>query len=333
MRASVTSLLLLMFTACGQRIITLDGGLDAGVQDGGAGDAGTDGGLPNDSACEDDAGSGGPPTVVRLVAANTTSGNHQQYEGPGTRIFQALEAEVILVQEFNVDSSTSDGDAYFWSSDRAWVDEAFGPEFHFWRETGADDQIPNGVVSRLPILASGEWTQTHLGGGETRDYVWARIDLPGSRELFVVSVHLYSGTSSGRSAEASELVGLLEANVPACDYLVVGGDLNTDGRGEAAVTTLGQRVVTAGPHPADHAGNTHTNASRARPYDWLLVDEALDALEIPVVIGQSSFPNGLVFDSRVYTPLSEVSPVLQTDSAAGNMQHMAVMRAFAIPAP
>jgi len=36
-----------------------------------------------------------------------------------------------------------------------------------------------------------------------------------------------------------------------------------------------------------------------------------------------------VFDSRVYTPLSDVAPVLSTDSAATNMQHMAVVRDFA----
>ena len=49
---------------------------------------------------------------------------------------------------------------------------------------------------------------------------------------------------------------------------------------------------------------------------------------MPVVIGENSFANGLVFDSRVYTPLSDVAPVVQSDSGATNMQHMAVIRDF-----
>jgi hypothetical protein len=47
-----------------------------------------------------------------------------------------------------------------------------------------------------------------------------------------------------------------------------------------------------------------------------------------VSFASQSFPNGLVFDSRVYTPLSDVSPVLLNDSA--NCQHMAVLKDFYI---
>jgi hypothetical protein len=52
-----------------------------------------------------------------------------------------------------------------------------------------------------------------------------------------------------------------------------------------------------------------------------------------VVIGAASFAPGLVFDSRVYTPLSDVAPVVVGDSGASGMQHMAVIRDFALPAP
>jgi hypothetical protein len=50
-----------------------------------------------------------------------------------------------------------------------------------------------------------------------------------------------------------------------------------------------------------------------------------------VAIGSQSFANGLVFDSRIYTPLADVAPVLQSDCAATNMQHMAVVRDFFVP--
>lgn len=51
---------------------------------------------------------------------------------------------------------------------------------------------------------------------------------------------------------------------------------------------------------------------------------------MPTVIGANSFPNGLVFDSRVYTPIDDVAPCLATDSAATNMQHMAIVKDFSL---
>jgi hypothetical protein len=47
-------------------------------------------------------------------------------------------------------------------------------------------------------------------------------------------------------------------------------------------------------------------------------------------MGTRFFPNGLVFDSRVYSPLSDVSPVQFADSSI--CQHMAVLKDFLIPA-
>jgi hypothetical protein len=41
-----------------------------------------------------------------------------------------------------------------------------------------------------------------------------------------------------------------------------------------------------------------------------------------------SFASGLVFGSRVYTPLADVPPITAADSAADGMQHMPVVRAF-----
>jgi hypothetical protein len=49
------------------------------------------------------------------------------------------------------------------------------------------------------------------------------------------------------------------------------------------------------------------------------------------VIAGKTFPNGLVFDSRVFTPLEGLAPIQKADSAAANMQHMAIVRDFRIP--
>lgn len=39
---------------------------------------------------------------IRIVAANTTSGNNQSYLAPGERIFQGLKPDVVLIQEFTI---------------------------------------------------------------------------------------------------------------------------------------------------------------------------------------------------------------------------------------
>ena len=66
-----------------------------------------------------------------------------------------------------------------------------------------------------------------------RDFAWARIDMPGPKDLWVVSVHLLTSSSGVRNTEATNLVNFIKANVPAGDYLAIGGDFNTDSRTEA----------------------------------------------------------------------------------------------------
>ena len=263
-----------------------------------------------------------PKQTIRTVAANITSGNNQAYEAPGTRILQGLQPDVVMIQEFDVNSSSA-------ADLRSWVDYTFGPEFNYFRENY--NGIPNGVISRWPIVASGSWDDTTIGD---RGFAWARIDIPGEKNLWVVSVHLKasSGSASQRQTQAKQLVAYIQANVPPEDYLLLGGDFNTFSTNEACVRTLGDLLTTAAPHPVDQAGDPDTNANRNEQYDWVLAEPELDSLETPVKIGALSFAHGLVFDSRKFTPLNAVSPVFSGDSGASNMQHMAVVRAFAVPA-
>lgn len=259
---------------------------------------------------------------IRIMAANLTTGNYQSYEDPAKRIFQGLKPDIILIQEFNVgNNTTTEIDAYIQSS--------FGAGYYWMREPG-NEQIPNGVVSRWPFAASGEWSDTAV---KDRDFAWARIDIPGDKDLWAVSIHLLTSGTTERNTEATALKNYINANVPSKDYLVIGGDLNTGSRTEDAIKTLSAIVVTASPYPQDQNGNTNTNAKRTSPYDWVLPDSDLHALKTPLVIGKSTYTNGLVFDSRVYTPLTEVAPVKSTDSSATNMQHMAVVRDFLLRLP
>ena len=287
-----------------------DAGSDGGTgTDGGvdSGDAGTDGGTKSS-------------TLIRLMGANITSGNLQSYDpGHGIRIFQGTRPDVVMIQEFKYGDNSP-------TAIRNFVDTAFGPSFSYYREAGAG--IPNGVISRWPIVAAGEWDDTQVSD---RDFAWARIDVPGPKDLWVVSVHLLTRDSTVRNTEATHLVSLINANIPEGDYLAVGGDFNSDNRSEPLFSTFSQVVATASPYPADHNGNTNTNASRAKPYDHVLVDGDLRQYQVPTVIGGSFFAGGLVVDTRVYTPISEIDPAQSGDSGATSMQHMAVIKDFLIP--
>ncbi|MEI9961581.1 MAG: hypothetical protein WDM76_10760 [Limisphaerales bacterium] len=55
----------------------------------------------------------------------------------------------------------------------------------------------------------------------------------------------------------------------------------------------------------------------------------LTNFETATVLPSHTFPTGLVFDSRVYTPLTDVPPVQSDDS--GQAQHMAVVKDFLMP--
>ncbi|MCP3167504.1 lamin tail domain-containing protein [Myxococcus sp. QH3KD-4-1] len=257
---------------------------------------------------------------LRVMAANLSSGNGQDYDpGHGIRIFQGTDADIIMIQEFNYLTDSA-------ADIRSFVNTAFGSGFSYYREAGA--QIPNGIISRYPIIASGEWDDPQV---TNRDFAWARIDIPGPKDLWAVSVHLLTSNASTRNSEASSLVGRIQANIPAGDYLVIGGDFNTSSRSEACFSTFSQVVSTASPYPADRNGNTNTNAGRNSPYDHVLVDSDLRQYQTSVVIGGSSFANGLVVDTRVYSPIGDLSPAVSGDSGASGMQHMGIIKDFLIP--
>ncbi len=283
---------------------------DAGSPtDGGSADAGSDGESDTDAGY----------TEIRLMAANLSSGNGQDYDpGHGIRLMQGVKPDIVMIQEFNYKSDSA-------ADMRSMVD-MIGAGFYYYRETGA--QIPNGIISRYPIIDSGEWKDAKVSN---RDFAWARIDIPGPRDLWAISVHLLTTSSSNRNAEATQLVGYIQANIPEGDYLAIGGDFNTDSRSEACLTTFKQVVDTAGPHPADKNGKEGTNAGRSKPYDHVLVDSDLRQYQVPTVVGTSTFNNGLVLDSRVYTPISDIYPALSSDSGASSMQHMGVIKTFRTP--
>jgi endonuclease/exonuclease/phosphatase family metal-dependent hydrolase len=296
---------------------------DAGAADTGqpfTDGGGTVDGAPIDSgAFIDGAPDVAAKAVFRVLAGNLSSGNDQSYDpGEGIRILQGLAPDVALLQEFNYGGNT-DADA------RRLVDTAFGADFSFYREPNV--QIPNAVVSRFPISESGAWPDPQV---QNRSFAYAKVQIPGGKPLWAISVHLLTTGSSDRTAEATALVARIKTTIPQDDWVVIGGDLNTGSRTEGCLTQFSQVVVTTGPFPADGRGNENTNANRSKPLDWVLPSPNLAQRSVPAVIGSQRFDNGLVFDSRVFTPLTDVAPVRESDCDAPSMQHMAVVRDFRV---
>lgn len=297
-------------------------------------------------------------TNVRIVAANISSGNRQNYDGgEGKRILMGLKPDIVLMQEFNYKSkSPADyqefADAVIGSDANQ---DAMSPKAYVAVDKAPNHSIPNGIVSRFPILSSGDWIDTQIND---RDFAWARIDLPGAHELFAISVHL-KASSDGKSQnrrinQAKLLMQNIAKEVSANDYAVIGGDFNTVSRSEQSVAIFtgltpvadleNPRLFSDKHVPVSYQANnatpmSGTNANRKNNYDWVLPDTNLDELHAPVVLGNGGekqlgvnfFPEGLVVDTRTFLDLSAIAPAQVGDSAAVNMQHMAVVRDFAIP--
>jgi endonuclease/exonuclease/phosphatase family metal-dependent hydrolase len=302
---------------------------DGGAGAGGAGQGGSaEGGAGQGGAADGGGGpgAGGGPAAggerLRVIAGNLTSGNNQSWDpGHGKRILQGLAGDVLLLQELRVGNGSA-------AALRDFVDDVCGASCDVAREPiGGAGDLPNGVVSRHPIVAAGVWDDPEVSN---RELFWARIDLPGSRDLLAISVHLLTSSATDRRDEAQALVARLDDAVEPDDLVVLGGDFNTDGRDEAALQVLSAWFHTDGPWPVDTDGDGDTNANRSKPYDWVLANADLDALAIPVVVGARTFASGLVVDTRTYPTIGDLAPALAGDSGAPSMQHMAVVRDFAI---
>lgn len=280
----------------------------------------------------DTEGGNGETVSFRAMAANISTGNNQSYDpGHGIRIFKAVKPDIVMIQEFRYGRNNDD-------DINSMVSSTFGPEYFYSRGRYVDSSwIPNGIISRFPIIESGYW-KSNLANN--RDWDWAILDLPGNKELLVVSLHLLTEKNA---QEIGPLTREIENKI-ADDkkknleyYVMVGGDFNSstvlNGK-----TDLKRVVYTSfsnnGSRPKDQDGDTTTNATRGKTLDVLLVDKELQQKEIPAKIGRHSYNNGHVFDSRVYSRLGELGdvPPVQADDCKGGKpiynQHMAVIRDF-----
>jgi len=262
-------------------------------------------------------------TRVRFVASNLTSGRRQRYEEPGLRILEGLKPDVILLQRFRYGDDDEE-------SIRRFVRRVLGGPGYFYREPeDALGAVPNAIVSRYPILESGQWRDVEV---YDRDFAWALIDVPGRRNLLAVSVNFKAGDGTSdrrrRTREAKALVRRLGISRAARHWLVVGGTLATRDRGEPCVAILGERVAVDEPWPEDGAGNDATSVNRDFPEDWLLADEDLVEREAAITAEGLRAEHGLVFDTRALKSLNDFAPARRRDDYKRGMHHHAVVRDF-----
>lgn len=256
---------------------------------------------------------------LRIVAANLTSGDDQSYdEGEGIRIFKAVQPDIVLIQEFNYYKNTID----------SFVKSTFGEDFVYYRGKGS---LPNGIISRYPIVEAGGWTSNKVSD---RKWDWAVIDIPGERDLLAVSVHLYTAANEEEMTPLRQKIEQKIAKDKKNYYVILGGDFNQPSWSPIR-EHLGSMFVVGSNYshwPMDQNGRVKTNASRYKQLDYLLCSPDFCAHETPVKLGSRSYKQGHVLDSRVYSKLGEmmdIAPVRANDSGAKNMQHMAVIRDFA----
>ena len=279
-------------------------------------------------------------STLRLMAANLSSGSGQDYDlGHGIRIMTGCHPDVVMVQEFNY-KTNSPANYQEMANLVIYGTATHAPNAYYYVEPTIG--IPNGIISRYPIITSGSWDDTTMSN---RDFAWARIDIPGDVDLWAVSIHIKASSGATeraqRKAEAEALHAYIDANVPSNIYLAVGGDFNTYSNDILVETCMAEfGKFTTFPDPNGHYPegkdsygnmNINTNAGRSSPYDRVLVNGKLEAFKTAVVIGTNTFAWGFVADTRTYNPIIDLSPALSTDSGADSMQHMGIVRDFSIP--
>ena len=255
-----------------------------------------------------------PQTATFTIAsANLSDNTSQAYQEPGIRILQALKPDILAIQEFNYRDGTSQDLAR----------RLFGPGCYFAREKGGV-RLPNGIISRFPVLAFGQWDDPYV---KNRRFAWATLDVPGPKPLHVVSVHLVQKNANRRGPQVALLLKLILATFPPSDYVVLCGDFNINSRASEVMSALAPDFVDD-RQPADQNGNKNTNAARSRPYDFVLPNKTLARCHAPTVLAGVTFPDGLVFDTRLWNP--PPAPAKREDTTR-DMQHLPVLKTFRIP--
>ena len=202
---------------------------------------------------------------LRVLSSNLSSGKGQAYETPGLNILQGLHPDVVAIQEFNFSDNSP-------AELRRMLDQTFGTTYSYFRETNSGYQIPNGIISRYPIVAGGSWDDPLISN---RGFAWGQIQLPGGNDLYIgpcpslLDRHgngSQHGSNSDQGPHPNKFsVWRLGDRGRGFQYLHT-----WTGRGDSFKTFLSDDAI-----PVDTAGDPDTNAGRGNPYDYVLPSFAL----------------------------------------------------------
>lgn len=256
-------------------------------------------------------------TTITVCASNLTE-DSQIYEGSSTRILQTLLPDIILMNEFNIDSRMS-----LPSKITSWVHSTFGVDYYWMREQlNEDESIPNGIISKYPILVSGQLRDDQA----ERDHVFAQIKV-NQTKLWVFSVHLPTNQNK-RKRITNELMGKIFSIVPLAEHsnIILGGDFNATSENDVAIEKIREKFK-VDSLPVDYHERPHTNRNRNKPYDWVLTTGLND---VPYKFLDKEFTHGFVYDTRIFTEDNMKDYALWRKDDSDNHQHMAVVRSFKV---
>ncbi len=199
--------------------------------------------------------------------------------GRTAQVIGSLNPDIVAIQE--VDRFTNRS----MSQDQtAALAAASGIPFHvFGRAIDFDGgQYGVAILSKFPIVLSGNEMLPHAAENEARTALWVVIEVPGLGEVLMVSTHLQPGPDDDRFRQASRIVELFaqEPLTPAGTtfppYVILAGDLN-DVVGSRTMSLLEGHFFDgfAGPETP-----TFPSASPNRKIDWIMVRD--DSSLVPI---------------------------------------------------
>ncbi|HEX9889278.1 MAG TPA: endonuclease/exonuclease/phosphatase family protein [Nitriliruptorales bacterium] len=171
---------------------------------------------------------GGDGYPVRVALANLHMGfdTEGRYVGAVQGLaLGAVDPDVVVLNEVDRGWALNGGQDVL-------ADVARGLDMPYVFAPAADDVWGNAILSRYPVLGTGQEILPDSGGYMVRSAVWVVLDLGGGRELGVVGTHLHhrGEDASIRRPQAARVAEIAAALSTAGRPVVLAGDLNSGPR-------------------------------------------------------------------------------------------------------
>jgi len=159
-------------------------------------------------------------------------------------------------------------------------------------DTPTDPIAGNAILSRYPIVATGQGSLPRLDTLVGRGYAWAQIDLGAGEELRVFVTHLHHEPE--RSDVRIEQIGALLQALGKQPYTILAGDLNAVPGSPEIQMILDTGFVDAWAEAGHGEVNTSVGRQPNWRIDWIVHTPDLIAHDIEVVESQASDHSAVV---------------------------------------